>query len=229
MEIVMDKEISLNSKDRETIYSFLKIVFDKPLATETLQLWKENFSSEFIEVLTEDNKDLQDFFTDLKRTDLHFIEQREREVYLATFNIFNEAGKIPAPPWESVYVTKDQSLFGENVFQLREKLHQFGLQYKDENLDPEDHISVQLEFMSYLINYTGNAFEERNENDFARGIIHQYWLLNNHLMQWVRPFTTDIISSTTSTLYRGSAKLLLNFIIEEYEYMKDLKEVLENE
>ncbi len=229
MEMVVDKEFFSISKERETLYSFLKIALEEPLTGDTLKLWKENFSSEFIDVLTEDNEFLHKFFETLKRDDLSSIEQQERDAYFATFTMINTNGITPAPPWESVYVTKDHSMFGDPVFQIRRKLDQFGLKFLKENIEPEDHISIEIEFLIFLINYTNKALEAGNKTEYEEGIYTQYWLLKEHLNRWIQPFAENILSSTTTSFYKGVAKLLYIFVNEDYEYMKSLKEGLENE
>ncbi len=217
------------SKERETIYSFLRVALQCPLTTEILQHWKENFSSEFKAVLTEENEELRLFFERLEMKAFDVIVDEEKEAYLATFYIFNEEGKVPAPPWESVYMTRDKSLFGEPAFQIRKKLAEFDLQFIHENTDPDDHISIELEFMNYLINYTLSAKEEAREEDYARGVYTQYWLMKEHLNKWINPFTKDILSSNTSNFYKGIATLLSLFVEEDFEYIKTMKEELDNE
>ena len=229
VEMVVDKELFSISKERETLYSFLKITFQSPLTSETLKLWKENFSAEFLDVLTEGNKYLVRFFESLHKKELDSIVEEEKEAYLATFYIFNEEGKVPAPPWESVYMTNDRSLFGEPAFQIRNKLAEFGLQFIHENTDPDDHIAIELDFMNYLINYTLSAKEEAREEDYARGVYTQYWLIKEHLNKWISPFTKDILSSNTSDFYKGIATLLSLFVKEDFEYIKSMKEDLDNE
>lgn len=227
--MTIDNEFLSTSKERETIYSFLKIALEKPLTGETLKVWKDNFSADFIEVLTSSNEELAHFFDDLKANDFVLIEQDEKEAYLATFNVLNQTGKVPAPPWESVYVTRDQSMFGEPVFQIRKKLADFGLQFADENKEPEDHIAIELEFMCYLIRYTVAAIEKADEDHYEKGLYTQYWLHKEHLNHWIHLFTNDILSSKTSSFYKGVAKLLQSFVEEDFEYIKSLKEGFENE
>lgn len=226
---MIDKELVQTSHERHTIYSFLKIALEKPLTSETLKNWKVNFTSEFIDILTDGNEELAQFFKDLKSNDLTALERQEKDAYLATFNLLNKTGKIPAPPWESVYVTKDQSMFGDPVFQIRRKLAEFGLQFVDENKEPEDHIAFELEFMCYLINYTIASLEEGNEDEYLKGLYSQYWLHKEHLHHWIQPFTNDIQSSDTSLFYIGISKLLQLFVEEDFEYIKFIKEGLENE
>ena len=225
----MERDYCLTIQERLTIYNFLISGFEGPLSFETLKLWKETFSPEFIEVLTDGNDDLAHFFIDLKNEDIETIEQREKSAYLATFNLLNSTGKVPAPPWESVYVTRDQTLFGDPVFQLRNQFEQFGLQYVDKNKDPEDHIAIELEFMSFLSRYTWEAMTTGDEEQYVKGIYTQYWLHKEHLNRWIQPFTENILSSDTSRFYKGLAKILSAFVSEDYEYMKSLKEDLDNE
>ena len=142
MGIIQEPKMISISKERETIYSFLRVSLQCPLTKEILLHWKEHFPSEFKNVLTEGNENLQHFFGKLHEKNLDSIVEEEKEVYLATFYIFNEEGKIPAPPWESAYTTRDRSLFGEPVFQIRKKLADFGLQFIHENTDPDDHIAI---------------------------------------------------------------------------------------
>lgn len=227
-EITNSELLSLDANRRQ-LYSFLSIVFNGPLSMETLKYWKENLSSEFFSAVAEDNENLQIFFDELENKELEAIFNREKEAYLATFDLFNPQGKIPAPPWESVYVTSDRALFGDPVIHIRQKLHQFGLRFIKENSEPEDHIAIELEFMTFLINHTSDAAKSNNKFEFERGIYNQYWLLKEHLTKWIDPFAKDIHSSETTTFYKGIAELLALFVAEDFEYIKSLKEELENE
>ena len=83
--------------------------------------------------------------------------------------------------------------------------------------------------MNHLINYTLSAKEEGREEDYAKGVYTQYWLMKEHLNRWITPFTKDILSSNTSDLYKGIALLLILFVEEDFEYIKTLKEDLDNE
>lgn len=224
----MERDYCLTFIERTTIYTFLKVAFEGPLTEETLNLWKETFSDEFIKLLTDGNQDLADFFAELKNSDLDIMEQLEKDAYLATFNLLNDRGRIPAPPWESVYVTRDQTMFGDPVFQLRNQLNYFGLKFTDENREPEDHIAVELEFMCYLNNYTHKAIITGNEESYLKGIYTQYWLHKEHFNHWIQAFTNDILASNTSHFYKGLAELLRAFVSEDFNYMKSLKEDLDN-
>ncbi|MBY7142063.1 molecular chaperone TorD family protein [Virgibacillus sp. NKC19-3] len=229
MEKVIDQSYYSTIEERETMYTFLKVVFEAPLTIDTLTQWKENFTPAFIDILTIENEALYQSFEKLRNSDLESFEAEEKAAYLATFNVFNESGHIPAPPWESVYVTKDRTMFAEPVFQMRKQWESFGMEIVNKHRVPEDHISIELEFMCYLIDFTREALRLSNKENFVRGIYTQFWLLKDHLNHWVKPFTRDILSSDTSDFYKGVAKLLQLFVEEDVEYMKSIKEVLDHE
>nr|WP_239094048.1 molecular chaperone TorD family protein [Bacillus sp. B15-48] len=143
--------------------------------------------------------------------------------------LFVGPGVIPAPPWESVYRSRERLLFGEQTLKLREKLRSFDLHFEGDGHEPEDHIATELEFMGYLIQTTINAIISQDEEQFLKAIQTQFSLLEEHLLKWVPPFVEDILSSTPSSLYKGSALFLQDLIHEDYQYMNQLKEVLDYE
>lgn len=112
---------------------------------------------------------------------------------------------------------------------MRKKLREFNLYFQNESKEPEDHISIELEFMIYLIDEAIKSIKEGDENKFSRALEYQFLLLNDHLMNWIDPFTDDIQSATTSSLYKGSALLLRDFINQDYQYLLDIKEVINHE
>ena len=57
---------------------------------------------------------------------------------------------VVAPPWESVYFSPDRLVFQQETFQVRAWYTRFGLQSANHNKEPDDHISVELEFVAHL-------------------------------------------------------------------------------
>ncbi|WP_180954936.1 TorD/DmsD family molecular chaperone [Bacillus sp. V3-13] len=209
-------------KERKFQYEFLHTIFDKPLSFEMLKTWKEQIFANQIE----SNEHLIPFLTELSSQETADIVLKEQKNFQ---ELFFGPEHIPAPPWESVYRTRERILFGEPTLKMREKLRDFDLHYEEEHKEPEDHISVELEFMNYLIDKTMWSIDEENEKECSKALYYQFRLLDEHLMKWIEPFTADILLNTTSCLYKGSALFLRDFIQEDYEYMKEIKEVLGNE
>ncbi len=209
-------------KERKAQYEIIQAIYSEPLSLEVYQKWKEQTPTELEQL----DKHYREFFEELAINDVEEVFNKERENYL---QLFFGPGHIPAPPWESVYRTKEKLLFGDPTLSFRKKLREFNLYYDGESKEPEDHISVELEFMIYLIDQCLFAIENEREVDFKRALQGQFSLLDDHLINWVEQFTNDIASSTTSFLYRGSANFLRNLIFQDYQYLSEIKEVLNHE
>lgn len=146
----------------------------------------------------------------------------EREEYQ---RLFLGPGPIAAPPWESYYRSKEQLLFEEWTYQVREQYHQFGLQYIRENNDPDDHLLLELEFMIYLIDL---CLKENNLERFIVINSSQLQFLENHLSIWIPYFCKRIIEETKSQLFLGAAMLLEDFISDDINTLQEIKEALVN-
>lgn len=210
------------TKDRKSQYEFLYTAFSNPISKEVLSNWKKQLS---IKSIISD-KHFSLFFSELSSQKVEEIFEKEKENFLL---LFFGPEHIPAPPWESVYRTRERLLFGEPTRKMREKLKMFNLYYDEENKEPEDHISLELEFMNHLINKSLKSINEENEKEFSKALNYQFLLLDDHLVKWVEPFTKDILSFTTSSFYKGLAQFLRDFIKQDYQYMSGIKEVLGNE
>lgn len=213
------KKLQLELEERKFHYQLLHTLFSGPMKSETLQRWNE---ADFQEVIQTTGY-FAPFLSELTAGHIDEIAEKEQESYL---KLFFGPGHIPAPPWESVYRTNDKALFGEPTLKLRAKLREFQLQSDEENEMPEDHIAIELEFMVFLIDSAIAALEGQKQSQFNKSMYYQFLLLDDHLVQWVKPFSKDILSHTTSSLYSGAAQLIRDFVIEDSKYMKQIEEVL---
>lgn len=98
-----------------------------------------------------------------------------------------------APPWGSVYLDKDQVIFGASTMELRDWLarHGIGIQ-KGNSDDPEDHIGTMLLTMSYIAQH-------------ERAILKEF--LRDHLLTWSGHFLERVEAKSSHDFYRGLARL----------------------
>ena len=119
--------------------------------------------------------------------------------------------ELLAPPWESVYVRKDQLLFQENTVAVQRKYEEFGFVIRDQNLEAEDHVGFELDFMFHLNELCIDAIEKAEPN----ALNNLYYLINqqekfleNHLLAFVPAFSKRVIDSADTQFFKGMAKLL---------------------
>lgn len=120
---------------------------------------------------------------------------------------------LDAPPYGSIYMDKQALVMGEFTQQAIEFYVQAGLDPSDENKEPPDHISTELEFMYFLL---FQKVIKKNERFYNLGNS----FLDQHLSLWVRPFTQRIEESTDNVFYLKLSKLLDDFIRIEIQSLE---------
>ncbi len=65
--------------------------------------------------------------------------------------LFEGQGSMSCPPWGSVYLDKDNIVFGESTTHYRTFLRQNGLEVKDNLREPEDQFGLMLLALSQLL------------------------------------------------------------------------------
>jgi putative dimethyl sulfoxide reductase chaperone len=196
---------------RSQFYLFLQILFYEPLEPDTFTQIQENIHFDELE---SDGADLiQTFFQAPLSEDQLLKEADEFQ------RLFVGPDTIIAPLWESYYRSKDGLLFGETTLQVRDQYHRFGQQFSKENNEPDDHLTVELEFMLFLIKH---SLTPSGSVDFE-SIEGQNYFLTHHLSQWIPMLCKRIIENTESDLYKGAALLLHQLIIDDLDFFKELE------
>ncbi|MEH7177689.1 TorD/DmsD family molecular chaperone [Neobacillus vireti] len=140
--------------------------------------------------------------------------------------LFVGPNMLPAPLWESVYLGQEHLLFKEITLAVRECYHQYGLSFIREGNEPEDHIVIELEFLSFLIQKTVGVNDKDTK---SKWLDEKDSFLTNHLLK-CGPHLCEIMSKSTSfELYKGTALLLGEYLSLESELIQFLKEALKDE
>jgi TorA maturation chaperone TorD len=203
---------------RKKFYQLLHLLFVVPANEKALFEIRTNGNLQELEEIHEGGKILRNFFEHLSIEQI----QKEREEYQ---RLFLGPGPLVAPPWESYYRSKEQLLFEEWTYQIREQYHQFGLQNIKENNEPDDHLLLELEFMIFL---TDLCLQETKIERVIELISSQIHLLEKHLTIWIPYFCERVIENTNSQLYLGAAMLLEDFLSFDLTSLIEVREALSN-
>jgi len=187
---------------RTSLYRLLSLAFYPPKA-DSIDLWDRlNLASE-----------------GQKNTETSQPNQRALE--LEYNRLFVGPGKLPCPPYESVY-RKDRPemdiglVLGPSVFDVKKRYAEAGLVVSGNFHDLPDHIAVELEYMCFLcVKELGPKTTE--EGGSWRKMQRDF--VGLHLKPWVKEFTSKVSASTTSPFYRLAASVLEEFIADETEYL----------
>jgi TorA maturation chaperone TorD len=224
MMINTKRDLQKTTVYRSRIYSFLSRLFREEVTKDNLVEMKKNVSS--IIIAERQNSEgvtrLKNFFK-LVEVDHTLIENLAAD-YAALFLGFS---KYPAHPYESVYLNGENTIMSCSRNEVLEIFIDEGLYRADWFKEPEDHVALQFEFMSYLALELQKALIN-TDNSRAHSLIHlQYTFYTKHLKPWVCDFCQNIIASRSlkHDFYRAIGKITEEFMLEEKITIKQLMSV----
>ncbi|HEC31973.1 MAG TPA: hypothetical protein ENI41_05745, partial [Deltaproteobacteria bacterium] len=190
-------------KQRAAIYKFLST------------LYRDEISKDLVLKLTDKDfvKRLQNFAKECTFSDLgkgagkiaKYLGNTKIDTYkdlsYEYADLFLNAGKNPAFPYESVHVTGKPIVMQEPVFKIREIFHKAGVHKSKDYKDLDDHIAVELEFVQYLL--------DKGETDAAQEFI------NTHLINWIPEFHATLYFAATTDFYKGLSLLTQSFLFRD--------------
>jgi putative dimethyl sulfoxide reductase chaperone len=162
------------------------------------------------------------------------LSSGDAEALLSVFNkdfdaLFIGPGKLLAPPWESVFRSHEHIIFDKQTLQVRQYYARFGLQVPNLHREPDDHIGLELLFLSHLCGLTVSALEESRQDDVAMILQAQRDFLRDHVLQWAVQFARKVIANARTDYYRGLAHLLVGTLQTAAEQLEITEVVLEEQ
>lgn len=142
----------------------------------------------------------------------HYESAGQQSVLIEYTRLFIGPFKTIAPPYSSVYLSNDGTIFGVETQQVLDFYHQSGVEFDFSINELPDHIAVELEFLHYLSAQEIITLEKGNMQLAANYTDLQKVFLDNHLKKWVPEFCKRINSDTNEPFYRSLATLFANLI-----------------
>lgn len=138
--------------------------------------------------------------------------------------IFVGPDPFPAPLWESVYLSDEHLMFGEETMSVREFYSRFELSYINKANQPDDFLGVELEFLSFLIKETLSNLEKGNLERVGYLLDGQSEFLTEHFLKWAPQSMEILMNNSTSSLYQGVALLIIEYFPCELDLINTMKE-----
>jgi putative dimethyl sulfoxide reductase chaperone len=121
--------------------------------------------------------------------------------------LFIGPGKVPVPPWESVYFSEERLTFQERTLQVREWYARYGLQADKLHHEPDDHIGLELEFIAHLAKAGLAALEQNDSAALEQALDAQRRFLSEHLLTWAFDCCAQVEAQSRDEFFRGIAML----------------------
>ncbi len=117
--------------------------------------------------------------------------------------------QVGAPPWESVYLSREHLLFDVQTLAVREFYARFDLQIPKLEREPDDHIGFELLFLAHLLEGAGGLLADGQIQPAQARLQAAQAFLAAHPQQWAEQFAARVRERAQTDYYRGWACLLL--------------------
>jgi TorA maturation chaperone TorD len=216
---------------RSTLYSFLGHCLLESVSDDNTAFIQRKFWEEFpLEAAnTEMNNGLEKIIQCTGRLELLPASQAIQEIQLEYTHLFLGPGQPKAPPWESVYRTPEKLLFGWPALQVRETYLQSGFEIKLKNRQPEDHLGLELMFMSTVSDSLAKALKGKDTQfQVLSTVQNQIAFINEHPLAWIADLHNDARVNASVGFYSGLIELIWGILLWDLELLKEMLQELSN-
>lgn len=150
------------------------------------------------------------------------------EAYEEYMHLFIGPDKLIAPPWESVYRSKQGLLFQESTLTIREIYRQNGLIPGGFPRVADDSLALELDFMAHMAQKTLNLLETADEKRaaFEEALTVQESFVRVHLLFWIPKLLEKMSSSRSRIFYPQMTWILLEFLQKDHGVLNEILELV---
>lgn len=122
-------------------------------------------------------------------------------------DLFEGPDHVLACPYESVYLSEEHLTFEAQTLDVRAFYNRFGVQAPALGNEPDDHIGLELSFISHLCVLGLDAIESGDADAETAVIASIADFLDQHLLLWVTDCLDLVVEHATTDFYRGLGHL----------------------
>jgi len=200
------KEKILDEKRRGECFRLLAACFYKPHKPVFVQ---EKVFQNLTSLLEQVCPDAAPFSKKMAES---FLKCSEDELTIEYAKLFVGPYELKAPPYGSVYLDEGKRVWGDSTMEVAAMYKKAGLSIDDDFKELPDHISVEFEFMYYLIY---KEIEALGKSEFGKASAFnekQKVFLERFLKSWVPIFCSQLRDSTDNEFYVALANCVKCFL-----------------
>lgn len=122
-------------------------------------------------------------------------------------DLFEGPDHVLACPYESVYLSEEHLTFEQQTLAVRAFYHRFGVGAPLPGKEPDDHIGLELSFVSRLCLLGLDAIESSDADAETAIMASVGDFLDQHLLRWVDRCLDRVDEHATTDFYRGLGHL----------------------
>ncbi len=218
------------NRGREVIYNFLsKSLWDIPDSRYMKML--EDLHEYLLDLLNNsDNEDMKKAGETIMMFRQNNILQGNKSQDNVILDLSKEftrlfyLGGYSVPYTESVYLSPSKTNMQEPWEAVKKVFTENRFFPENKENKPEDHISFELLFMSFLSQKASVAAEQNDDNELTNIYQKQQSFMEEHLLKWVDDLCEQIfnVSTKKDSLYAGIALFLRGYLHEDYKFLRDM-------
>ncbi|MGI1657363.1 MAG: TorD/DmsD family molecular chaperone [Desulfitobacterium sp.] len=221
-----NEAIAILLANRSYFYRLFQRIFGAEPQTEVLKVVTDPHTREGLQLLLQEDEHLFDKHFEVLEQVLQALAS-EPEQALDKLNgeytyLFIGPNSLPAPPWESVYLTKERVLFQESTLNVRRAYLKYNFLPANYPHEADDHLGLELDFMAHLSQLAQEHFEHDRTEEMKTILEDQEAFLRDHLLQWIGDFAQDIQKSKTHYFYPAMADLTKHVLKIDAELLEEL-------
>ena len=214
--------------NRLYLYSLMHKVFGRDPDEELLNILTSDSTCEAYGLLSESEDDVMaragKFLAEVRaKMDPAYLDRVKNEYTV----LFIGPAKLVAPPWESVYLNKQEMLFQESTLAVREFYRKFNMLPENFMRVPDDGLALEIHFMSKLAQRALDALQADNMDLLKYYLNGQKIFLTNHLCVWIPMFLERMAQAPTDYLYPQMCLILDDFLKKDKNVVEELLENLQ--
>ncbi|WP_261859232.1 TorD/DmsD family molecular chaperone [Photobacterium sanguinicancri] len=126
------------------------------------------------------------------------------------FLLFEGGETMVAPPWGSVYLDKEQVVFGDSTVRLRQFLRANNIELNTGMREPEDQFGLMLFAISQLIEQSQAHQSQQNVSEVQQQV---ETLFTDHLLPWCIHYLSLVEKYSTTDTYQHLAVLVKEWCV----------------
>ncbi|MBI5440868.1 MAG: molecular chaperone TorD family protein [Deltaproteobacteria bacterium] len=135
-------------------------------------------------------------------------DQGEAELTTAYARLFIGPGRLGATPYGSYYLEQEKQVMGESTLAVRSFYEDAGLVLDEAFTEMPDHMKVELEFLSYLLQQAISSAARGDEGAYARWVELRKEFLARFVSGWFEAFCDTVRESQAGPFYDALADCL---------------------
>lgn len=213
-----DKKRSEDARARSAVYRNLSALFADAPSAEALAGLKQVAAASGDVFGEKGEGRLYHYLRDVSPCDDEALRRSVASEYAELF-----VGPRPplAPPYESVYLGQPKRLFTDQTMEVKRFYRRCGLSVtKDKEWKvPDDHLSLELEFMARLAEREADGAEDAARADATRA--DQLAFLEEHLGRWISLFAERVSKAPCAGFYRAASLFAAEFVEQDREALRE--------